>query len=44
MLAMFGVLLFAVAPASATLHKRTAQPPVDLRQHPTFILAIGRLS
>jgi hypothetical protein len=35
MLAMFWVLLFAVAPVSAALHKRTAQPAVDLRQHPT---------
>jgi hypothetical protein len=35
MLAMFWVLLFAVAPASAALHRRTSQPAVDLRQHPT---------
>jgi hypothetical protein len=35
MLTVFWVLLFAVAPVSAAIHKRMAQPAVDLRQHPT---------
>jgi hypothetical protein len=35
MLTVFWVLWFAASPASAAFHKRSTQPAVDLRQHPT---------